>query len=174
MKKNREYEINFESNTIIVSKKLLDAATQMGTDAFETMRRLQEMKMPIVVEAIHRKPKVHKWSYEHMEQYLNHVENGEEWKKKYDAMKETSTHGETWSWFRKNFIRVDKNGRRIMPTFTKDHRFVVPQPLPADNITPIKVKVAANGAKAEPNAATPAAKGAKTEPKEEVPAEKVG
>ena len=172
MKKNREYEINFKSNTITVSKKLLDAATQMDTDAFGTMRRLQEMKMPIVVEAIQRKPKVPKWKYEKMEKYLDNVDNSDEWKKKYYAMKETSTHGETWSWFRKNFIRVDSKGRRITPAFTKDHKFAVPQPLPTDNnITHIGAKAAANSAKTEPKAATPAAK---TELNAAVPSAKVG
>ena len=72
-------------------------------------------------------------------------------------MKETSTHGEVWSWFKKNFIRFDKKGRRILPIFTKDHKFIVPPVLP-DNITRIGEKAASNGAKTEPNADVPAEK----------------
>ena len=161
MKKNRDYEINFATNSIIVSKRLLDGATQMNTDAFNTMCQLQEMNMPIAVETIHRKPKYPKWKYEKMEKYLDKVENADEWKKKYYSMKETSSHGETWSWFKKTFIRFDKKGRRIIPAFTKDHKFAVPQPLPTDNkVTSISAKAAANGAKTEPKVDTPASKGA--------------
>lgn len=153
MKKTMPYKINWKTNTIYVSKRLQDAANQMGTDDFEIMRQLQDLNMPIEYQEIHRKPKYPKWKYEKMEKYLDKVENAEEWKKKYYAMKETSTHGETWSWFKKTFFRFDKKGRRITPAFTKDHRFVVPQPLPADKkVTPINAKAGANGAKTEPNA----------------------
>lgn len=158
MKKNREYEINFATNSITVSKKLLDGATQMGTDAFGTMRQLQEMKMPIAVETINRKPKVPKWSYARMDKYVEKVENADKWKAEYQTMKETSSHGETWSWFRKNFIQVDGKGRRILPTFTADGKIVVPptaKPAPANNLTLINQKATANGTKTEPNAGAP-------------------
>jgi len=171
MKKTMPYKINWKTNTIYVSKRLQDAANQMGTNEFDTMRRLQELNMPIEYQEIHRKPKYPKWKYEKMEMYLDKVENAEVWKKKYYALKDTSSHGEVWSWFRKTFFRFDKKGRRITPTFTNDHKFVVPQPKPTDSkITHIGAKAAANGAKTEPNADTPAAKGAKTELKADTPA----
>jgi len=163
MKKNREYEINFATNSITVSRRLLDGATQMGTDAFETMRQLQEMDMPIVVETINRKPKNSKWSYARMEKYVEKVENADTWKAKYQTIKDTSTHGETWTWFRQNFIRVDKKGRRIPPSFTPDGKIVVPpveKASSSNNITPISQKTPSNGAKTEPNVAIPATKGA--------------
>lgn len=161
MSKTLPYKINWKTNTVYVSKRLQDGANQMGTDDFDTMRRLQELNMPIKYQEIHRKPKVPKWSYARMERYVEKLENADKWKAEYQTMKDTSSHGETWSWFRKNFIQVDGKGRRILPTFTADGKIVVPptaKPAPASNITPISQKATGNGAKTDQNADAPAEK----------------
>lgn len=150
------YTINWKTKTIRVSKKFQDSANQLGTDAFDTMCQLQALNMPIEYQEIHRKPKVSKWSYKRMERYVKRVENADKWEAEYFAMKETATHGEVWSWFRRNFIRVDSKGRRILPTFTADGKIRVPAPIA--NITPIAQKTTVDSAKTEPNEDTPAAK----------------
>ncbi len=125
MKKNQNYDINFATKTIIVTKKFLQEASQMGTDAFTEMLQLQALNMPIAVQEIHRKPKVPKWSYERMERYLTNVEDSAKWKADYDALKESVSHAELWGWFKNIFIQVDKNGKRIMPKLNENHKIIV-------------------------------------------------
>lgn len=125
MKKNQNYEINFATKTITVTKKFLQDASQMGTDAFTEMIKLQELGMPIAVQEIHRKPKVAKWTYERMESFLNNVDTSKyDWMADYEALKESVSHAEVWAWFKLNFVRVDKNGKRITPTLNKEHKIL--------------------------------------------------
>ena len=55
MKKNNQYEINFASNTIIVTKAFLEKASQMDTPEYATMTQLRALNMPISMREIHRK-----------------------------------------------------------------------------------------------------------------------
>ena len=67
MKKNHEYEINFATKTITVTKQFREGASQIGTEAFKTMKELLALNMTIVEREIKRKPpKVKKWSYAEM------------------------------------------------------------------------------------------------------------
>lgn len=135
MKKNQNYEINFATNTITVTRKFLQEASQMGTDAFTQMRQLQELNMPIAVQEIHRKPKIAKWSFERMERYLKNVQDSEKWTADYTAMKESASHAEVWGWFKSNFIQVDKKGRRIAPILNENHKIIV---MPKANTSTVK------------------------------------
>ncbi len=153
MKKSQNYEINFATNTITVTKKFLQDASQMGSDAFNDMRKLQELNMPIAVQEIHRKPKIAKWTYKRMERYLKNVEDGEKWIADYTALKESACHAEVWSWFKSNFIQVDKDGKRIAPKLNNNHKIVVMQNVD-NHVTPFSKKVvetADSGAKTESN-----------------------
>lgn len=137
MKKNQNYEINFATNTITVTRKFLQDASQMGTDAFETMRQLQELNMPIAVQEIHRKPKVAKWTFARMERYLLNVENSEKWTADYTVLKQSASHAEVWSWFKSNFIQIDEKGKRIAPKLNDNHKIIVmpkPEVLPAQAV----------------------------------------
>lgn len=107
MKKNQNYEINFVTNTITVTKQFLQDASQMGTEAFNQMLQLQELDMPISVREIKRKKTGPMWSFERMEFYLDHVENGAEYRKQYDALRGNS-RATVWAWFRKNFPHCKK------------------------------------------------------------------
>ena len=137
MKKNQNDEINFATNTITVTRKFLQDASQMGTDAFETMRQLQELNMPIAVQEIHRKPKVAKWTFARMERYLLNVENSEKWTADYTVLKQSASHAEVWSWFKSNFIQIDEKGKRIAPKLNDNHKIIVmpkPEVLPAQAV----------------------------------------
>ena len=129
MKKNQNYEVNFATKTVTVTRKFLQEASQMNTKAYETMLALQELNMPIVVQEIHRKPKIAKWTFVRMERYLLNVEDSEKWTADYTALKQSASHAEVWSWFKSNFIRVDEKGKRIAPKLNSNHRIVVmPKP----------------------------------------------
>lgn len=119
MKKNQNYEINFATKTIIVTKKFLRDASQMGTEAFQTMNDLLALNMPIVEREIHRKKTGPMWSFERMEFYLNHVENGEEYWKKYEAIKGNS-RAMVWAWFKKTFPHYNK-----IPVLNENNEYMV-------------------------------------------------
>ena len=157
MKKNQNYEVNFATNTITITRKFLQEASQMGTEAFDTMRQLQALNMPITVQEIHRKPKIAKWTFARMERYLLNVENSEKWTADYTALKQSASHAEVWSWFKSNFIQVDEKGKRIAPKLNDDHRIVV---MPKANVTPITTKVTVESAKTNADAETSVVKGA--------------
>ena len=102
MKKNNQYEINFASNTITVTKAFLQAASQMDTPEFATMTQLRALNMPITVREIHRVPKERRWSSKRMETY---------------------GYMGTWSWFKKTFAnyktaKLNENYQYI--TMTKE------------------------------------------------------
>ena len=126
MKKNHEYEINFVTNTITVTKQFREEASQIGTEAFKTMKDLLSLNMTIVEREIKRKPaKVPKWSYAEMRKYLSQVEDSEKWLADFDALTKAVAHGVVWSWFKSNFNPVDKKGKRITPKMNADHKIVV-------------------------------------------------
>ena len=149
MKKNQDYEINFATNTIIVTKKFLRDAGQMGTDAFTKMRQLQELKMPIAVREIHRKPKVAKWTYKRMERYLMNIDTSKnDWIADYATLKESVSHAEVWAWFKSNFIQVNEKGKRIAPKLNENHKIIV---MPMHNATTAQDIIERNKAKKAQN-----------------------
>ena len=129
MKKNQNYEINFATNSITVTRKFLQEASQMGTEAFKTMKDLLALNMTIVEREIKRKsPKVPKWSYAEMRNYLEQVENSESWLADFEALKKAVRHGVVWSWFKSNFNPVDEKGKRITPKLRNHKIIVMPNP----------------------------------------------
>ena len=149
MKKNAQYEINFATNTIIVTKRFLQDAGQMGTEAFTKMRQLQELKMPFAVQEIHRKPKIAKWTYARMERYLANVDTSKnDWIADYAALKESVSHAEVWAWFKSNFIQVDEKGKRIAPKLNESHKIIV---MPKRNVTTAQDIIEKNKAKKAQN-----------------------
>ena len=126
MKKNQNYEINFVTKTITVTKQFREEASQIGTEAFKTMKDLLALDMTIVEREIKRKsPKVPKWSYKEMRNYLEQVENSENWIADFEALKKAVAHGVVWSWFKSNFHPVDEKGKRIMPKMNANHKIIV-------------------------------------------------
>ena len=126
MKKNHEYEINFVTNTITVTKQFREEASQIGTEAFKTMKDLLALNMSIVEREIKRKPaKVPKWSYAEMRNYLTQVEDSDKWIADFEALQKAVAHGVVWSWFKSNFKPVDAKGKRITPKMNANHKIVV-------------------------------------------------
>lgn len=120
MKKNAQYEINFASNTIIVTKRFLAAASQIGTTEFATMSELRKLQMPITVQQIHRKQRENRWSYERMERFISMVENSDSYMADFAATENGAGYMATWAWFKKTFPKY-KN----CPELNENHRFIV-------------------------------------------------
>lgn len=126
MNKNHDYEINFVTKTITVTKQFREEASQIGTEAFKTMKDLLALDMTIVEREIKRKsPKVPKWSYKEMRNYLEQVEDSDSWIADFEALQKAVNHGVVWSWFKSNFNPVDAKGRRITPTMNVNHKIIV-------------------------------------------------
>ena len=126
MKKNQNYEINFATNTIIVSKKFLAAASVMETAAYKEMLELQKLGMPIGVKEIHRgKAKEKKWTFTRMEHYLKNVTESDKWMADYKTLKEATCHPVVWNWFKSTFDILDDKKKNRVPEMNADHKIIV-------------------------------------------------
>lgn len=126
MKKNQNYEINFATKTITITKKFLQEASQMGTEAFKQMTDLQALGMTICVKEIHRtKPAEDKWSFTEMERYLAKVSESEKWMADYNTLKSATSHPVVWSWFKNTFPIRDSKGKRVVPQLDENHNIIV-------------------------------------------------
>lgn len=50
MKRSRNYEVNFLSKTVTVSRKFMDAATQINSDEFDLLTQFSDMGIRVLVE----------------------------------------------------------------------------------------------------------------------------
>ena len=124
MKKNYQYEINFAANTIVVTKRFLQAASQIGTTEFATMTQLRALNMPITVREIHRKQQETRWSYTRMEAFLKNVVDSDRYLADFANVRESCGYMQTWGWFKKNFPKYSS-----IPEMDEQHHIIV---LPAD------------------------------------------
>ncbi|MBR2773012.1 MAG: hypothetical protein IKD78_13570 [Bacteroidales bacterium] len=124
MKKNAQYEINFATNTITVTKRFLQASSQIGTPEFVTMEQLRELNNPISVREIHRVQKENRWGYERMEAYLKHVVDSDRYLADYTTVKDACGYMATWGWFKKTFPMY-----KMLPELDEHNRIMV---LPSD------------------------------------------
>ena len=124
MKKNAQYEINFATNTITVTKRFLAAASQIGTAEFATMAQLRALNMPIAVREIHRRQQETRWNYERIEPYLKYVVDSDRHLADFASVKKSSGYMKTWGWFKKNFPMY-----KMLPELDEHHRIMV---LPSD------------------------------------------
>ena len=126
MKKNQNYEINFATKTIIVSKKFLAAASVMETAAYKEMLELQKLGMPIGVQEIHRgKAKEKKWTFTRMEHYLKNVTESDKWMADYKTLKEATCHPVVWNWFKSTFDILDDKKKNRVPEMDAAHKIIV-------------------------------------------------
>lgn len=103
MRKNANYEINFANNTITVTKRFLAAASEMGSEAYQTLMQLRALGMTICAKEVHRGPcKENRYSCKRMERFLENVEDPK-YLAEYKVLKETTSYMAVWSWFKKNF-----------------------------------------------------------------------
>ena len=120
MKKNQQYEINFASNTVIVTKAFLQAASQTDTPEFNQMMKLRALNMPITVREIRRKSD-NRWSYARMENYIQCVENSEKYYGDYRAVRKAQGYLRTWRWFKKTLDSVFACCKAIVSNVPRYH-----------------------------------------------------
>ena len=67
---NKPYSIDFTTNTITVTKKFLEQASMMGSEAFNIMLQLRQMNMTIITKAP-AKRKNAQLTYSKMEKFIS-------------------------------------------------------------------------------------------------------
>ena len=138
MKKNQQYEINFTTNTIIVTKAFLQAASQTEAPEFKTMMKLRELQMPITVREIRRESE-HRLSYKQMENYIQCVESSDIYLARYERTKQAQGYRGTWKWFKKCFPNY-----KDLPEFNDENKIIVtPADYPKDDAAVSTVEDAA-------------------------------
>ncbi len=133
MKKHADYRIDYITNTITVTRKFAEEASQLGTPAFATMKSLRELGMKIEIQTRRTsgKPKYKqsRLNYKQMEKFIACVENSEVYKAEFEAAKAAgasmnNAYQYVWSWFVKKFPNYN-----LVPEFDDDLKIVV---TPAD------------------------------------------
>ena len=135
MKRSRNYEINYLNKVVTVSRKFMDAATQINSDEFDLLTQFSDMGLRILVENRKRrsKPKDGKLpllTYKMMQDYIAMLDDAEDMQKEFDSIRESSKSRTDRTqyvnaWFRKTFPRYDE-----VPEFDEDYR-IVHNPNPA-------------------------------------------
>ena len=124
MKKNAPYEINFTTNTIVVTKRFREAASIIGTPEFSTMIELRKLNMPITERVIKRTNKNDRWSLARMEKYIRNVDDADHYMADFKTLRSSVAYMKVWKWFEKTFPNY-----AATPELNDDHKIVV---TPAD------------------------------------------
>lgn len=119
MKKNTNYEINFTTNTIIVTKRFREAAAIIGTPEFNTMVELRKLNMPITERVIKRTNREDRWTFKRMEGYIRNVDGAEQYMADYRTLRDAYGYMKVWSWFKKTFPNY------ASPELDRNHKIVV-------------------------------------------------
>ena len=110
----KNYKIDFATNTITVTKKFADAASQIGTPEFALMCELRKMDMRIDVAAANKKKSSSKMlTYKKMENFIANSADSEAYLEEYKAVKELAKSQNNAclfvnKWFKATFPNFDK------------------------------------------------------------------
>ena len=148
MKRSHNYEINHNTNTVVVTKRFMEAASQIDTKEYDLFQRFQDMGYRVVVEV--RKTKKPSASplrklnhdaenriplikFEKMARYIALLDDAEEMMDEFDevrrvAQSQKSPRRYVNEWFRRTFPRYED-----MPEFD-DGGCVVHNPNPSVEI----------------------------------------
>lgn len=128
----KNYKIDYTTNTITLTKKFMQEAGIINSEAFKTMQVLRSMGMTMMVkEAAHRKNT--SITYAQMVQYIHLVENSAFYMAQFEAMRaEVKSKRDSYvrmrAWFRQTFPNFYE-----MPEFNADNKIIVtPDDYPAD------------------------------------------
>lgn len=120
----KNYKINFMTNTITVTKKFADAASQIGTPEFALMCELRKMDMRIEVATSKKKTSNNLLTYKKMENFIAYTADSETYMEEYRAVRELAKSQSNAclyvnNWFRSTFPNYDK-----IPELDENSRFV--------------------------------------------------
>ncbi len=139
MKRNRLYEVNVLNNTVVVSRRFLDAASQINSKEYRLYRQFEEMGLKIIVETRSagrkkssplrplngseesRKPLI---SLEKMALYISMLDDADVMMDEFDAVRRAARsmeHPRRYinDWFRNEFPHYDD-----IPEIDDDNRIV--------------------------------------------------
>lgn len=135
MKRNHTYEINYLNKVVTVTRKFMDAATQMNNNEFDLLTRFSDMGLHVLVENRKRRPKPQNGklpllTYKMMQDYITMLDDAEEMLKEFDSIRKSAKSRKDRyqyvnTWFRTTFPRYD-----AVPEFDEDYR-IVHNPNPA-------------------------------------------
>ena len=113
---NKPYSIDFTTNTITVTKRFLEQASMMGSEAFNIMMQLRQMNMTIITKAP-AKRKNTQLTYSKMEKFISLLEEADKYKAEFAAVKNESTaqnmpYAYVQKWFKKTFPCYGKQPER--------------------------------------------------------------
>lgn len=153
MKRSHNYEINHNTNTVVVTKKLHDAASQMGSDEYRLFEQFKKLGLSIEIEArIAAKPRKAKKSnsplrslkgnnavktplikYEKMALFISLLDDADIMMDEFDDVRRlalTQEHPRKYvnEWFRRTFPRFEE-----LPEFN-DEGCAVHNPNPIEEL----------------------------------------
>jgi len=112
----KNYEINFATNTITITKKFAQEASQIGTEAFKTMMELRQLGMTIITKAPVQK-KNSSLTYKKMEKHIALMEDAEKYQAEFEAVRAESLamkvpYVYVQKWFKETFPNYGKLPKR--------------------------------------------------------------
>ena len=117
------YSIDFVSNTVTITRKFRDAASQLNTPEFNIMNQLREMNLTILVKAPNKK-KSTALTYAKMQKFISCLDEADKYQTMFDAVRKESKgmpapYTYVVSWFYNTFPKYGQ-----MPEHDADMRIV--------------------------------------------------
>ena len=117
------YSIDFVSNTVTITRKFRDAASQLNTPEFNIMNQLREMNLTILVKAPNKK-KSTALTYAKMQKFISCLDEADKYQRMFDAIRNESKgmpapYKYVVSWFYNTFPKYGQ-----MPEHDADMRIV--------------------------------------------------
>ena len=123
--KNMDYSINWSTNTITVTKKFMNAASQMNTEAYDLMMELRALNMKMFVkEAPRRKACPTRLTYKRMLAHIKCMDDAEQYMEEFNTIRADSLSTENpyqfvHEWFMECFPNHGK-----LPEVNENHQIV--------------------------------------------------
>ena len=117
------YSIDFVSNTVTITRKFRDAASQLNTPEFNIMNQLREMNLTILVKAPNKK-KSTALTYAKMQKFISCLDEADKYQTMFDTVRKESKgmpapYKYVVSWFYNTFPKYGQ-----MPEHDADMRIV--------------------------------------------------
>ena len=117
------YSIDFASNTVTITRKFRDAASQMNTPEFNIMKQLRQMNLTIVVKTPNKK-KSTALTYTKMLKFISCLDEADKYQTMFDAVRKESKgmpapYKYVVSWFHNTFPKYGQ-----LPEHDTDLRIV--------------------------------------------------
>ena len=117
------YSIDFVSNTVTITRKFRDAASQLNTPEFNIMNQLREMNLTILVKAPNKK-KSTALTYAKMQKFISCLDEADKYQTMFDAIRKESKgmpapYKYVVSWFHNTFPKYGQ-----LPEHDADMRIV--------------------------------------------------